>query len=181
MDALTEIASDPPTGPWDWDAIRYMIPKERPKWMRALTPDLTVLNNHSQVLLVLIRLTPKGRPNLDSLRDLLIRLHTVFRIFPKDRPTRSAKLSLTNRTVKAADRWLAMCLHCLLLVKRKAEIPGCFEGLKEVLAAIQVPGSKPMAATASVTGSLPFFDDNILQLSMALTDHVPSPDTPILM
>ena len=139
------------------------------------------LDNHSQVLLELIRLAPNGYPNQCSLRDLLMQLHTVFRIFPKDRPRLSAKLSLTNRTVKAADRWLAMCLHCLLLVKRKAEIPGCFEGLKNVLAAIQLPGSKPMAATASVTDSLPALDDTTPQCSMLRTESQQPDKTPFSM
>ena len=81
LDALIDIASQPPKGPWDWDASRYPMPGLSQRFY-----DMAGLNIYSQFLLVLIRLAPHGHPiNEDSagrLRDLLIQLHTHFNIFP---------------------------------------------------------------------------------------------------
>ena len=172
MDELTLIASEPCRGDWDWDAWRYHRPKNRPQWMLGFSPDWLLLNDHCEVLLALIRIAPNGHVNLLSLRDVLIRLHNLFGIFPRDGPTRGiARLSIGCRAALAAERWSEMCVQCLMMFKRKVEIPGLFWGLKAVLAAIQLPASKsrPVAATASVTDSLPAFDDTAPHCSMALT------------
>ena len=93
------------------------------------------LNDHSPVLFVLIRLAPNGYPDTSRLRDLLMQMATVFSIFAHD-TSYEATLSLKTRAVMAADRWRVMCKHCLMLVKTSSKIPECFEGLKDVLAAI---------------------------------------------
>ena len=98
-------------------------------------------------------MAPNGYPNGGRLINLLSQLHTAFSIFPKHRSKTAA-----HRAVMAADRWRAMCKHCLMLVKSNTKIPDRFEGLKEVVAAIQL-GYDPTAATASVTDSLPGLDD----------------------
>ena len=87
----------------------------------------------------------------------------------------------------AANKWSFMCFECVELVIKKVEIPGCFYGLKDVLAAIQLPGltdvlAKPVAATAPVKEELPAFDDTTPHCSMALTDLAqPDDDTHNLM
>ena len=74
-----------------------------------------------------------------------------------------------------------------MLNKKKVEIPNGFNRLKDVLAAIQLPGltdvvAKPVAATVPVKEELPAFDDTTPHCSMALTDLAqPDDDTHNLM
>ena len=158
VDALSHIACQPPEGPWDWDARQYPIEKG------IDAPNLAALNNHSQVLLELIRIVPNARPIHDRLRNVFVTLHKSFKIFSMQVPCKSAGMGPSVRAWKAATRWCVMCRHCLFLVTNKEEIPDRFEGLKEVLAAIQLPESKPMAATVSEIDSLVCdFEVNILQ------------------
>ena len=119
MDALTDIASDPCSGDWDWDASRYLTENERPPSMKRLPPDLLLLNNHSRVLLALFRLKPNGHISRIGLRDVLIRLHNVFGIFPKDSPV-AYRTFIPRRAAKAAERWSAMCVECISSFLRDA-------------------------------------------------------------
>ena len=130
---------------------------------------MAALNDHSPVRFVLIRPAPTGYPDAYRLRGLLMQMATVFSIFAHDK-SYEATLSLSNRAVMAADRWRVMCKHCLMLVKTNTKIPDRFEGLKEVVAAIQLEYD-PTAATASVTDSLPAFDDTTPQCSMLRTEN----------
>ena len=70
-----------------------------------------------------------------------------------------------------------MCFECVVLIRNKVRIPGCFYGLKDVLAAIKVPGltdvlAKPTAGPVPVTDSLPALDDTTPHCSMPLTGLV---------
>ena len=176
MDALRNIASEPPKGPWDWEATRYIV-KDRSRFWKQAPPlePMTILNNHSQVLLALFRLKPNGHINIDALTFVLIRLHNAFGIFPRNRPpSRIPRGHYHGRAQVAAYNWSFMCFECITLIKRKVEIPKCFNGLKDVLAAIQIPGltdvvAKPVAATVPVNEDLPAFDDTTPHCSMALT------------
>ena len=59
LDALIDIASQPPKGRWDWDASHY------PDWdwdVSEVPPIMIALNEYSELLLVLIRLAPYGQP-----------------------------------------------------------------------------------------------------------------------
>ena len=129
------------------------------------------MNNHSQVLLELIRIVPNARPIHDRLRNVFMTLHKSFKIFSVQVPRKSADMGPSVRAWKAATRWIVMCKHCLRLVEHKQVIPEQFKGLKKVLAAIQLPESKPTAATASVTDSLPALDDTTPQCSMLRTEN----------
>ena len=172
MDALADIACQPPQGrPWNWDGSAYPLQK------RTDAPDIGALNDHSPVIFVLIRLAPNGYPDAYRLRDLLMRMATVFSIFPEDR-SYEATLSLKTRAVMAADRWRVMCKHCLMLVKTNFEVPEGFEGLKDVLAAIHLPESEPRAGTGPATDSLPTFDDTTPQCSMLRTENQQPDETP---
>ena len=86
MDALSHIACQPPEGPWDWDAIQYPLRKGG----RRNVPNLASLNNHSQVLLELIRIVPNARPIHDRLRNVFMTLHKSFKIFSMQVPCKSA-------------------------------------------------------------------------------------------
>ena len=73
-----------------------------------------------------------------------------------------------------------MCQHCLRLFESKAEIPGCYEGLKDVLAAIPGPECRPLNY-AILLHPRPSFDDHILQLTKELTDHLQGIDRPFVL
>ena len=75
VDALSHIACQPPEGPWDWDARQYPIEKG------IDAPNLAAMNNHSQVLLELIRIVPNARPIHDRLRNVFVTLHKSFKIY----------------------------------------------------------------------------------------------------
>ena len=176
LDALSDIACQPPEELWNWDANTYM------RW-REVEPFICLdgLDDHSPVLLGLVRMAPNGDLNEFELTNGLMRLHDAFDIFPEDGSAES-ELSLSTRAAVASVRWRVMCQQCLMLVKSNYNIPDRYEKLKEVLAAIQLPESEPTAATASVTDSLPALDDTTPQCSMALPDQAPPDnDTPILM
>ena len=50
------------------------------------TPNLAALNNHSQVLLELIRLVPNANPIHSRLRSVFMTLHKFFKIFSMPLP-----------------------------------------------------------------------------------------------
>ena len=176
LDALSDIACQPPSELWHWGANTYM------RWSEV-EPFICLegLDDHSPVLLRLVRMAPNGDLNEFELANWLKWLHRAFDIFPPD-GSYEAEMSLELRACVAAVQWRMMCQQCSTLVKINYKIPDRYEGLKEVLAAIQLPESEPTAATASVTDSLPAFDDTTPQCSMALPDQAPPDnDTPILM
>ena len=176
VDALSDIACLPPQGPWNWDANTYMGWKEVKPFI-----CLEGLDDHSPVLFRLLRVAPNGDTNEFELANGLMRLHDVFGIFPED-GSDEAEMRLPSRAVVAAVRWRMMCQQCLMLVKTNYKIQDRYEGLKEVLAAIQLPESEPTAAAAAVTDSLPALEDTTPQCSMTLLDQAPPDnDTPILM
>ena len=109
VDALSDIAYQPPQGrPWNWDGSTY--PWRCIRDMSWINTER--LNDHSPVLSVLIRMAPNGYPNGGRLIRLLSELNNAFSIFPKHRSKSAA-----HRAVMAADRWRAMCKHCLMLVR----------------------------------------------------------------
>ena len=66
VDALSDIACQPPQGPWNWDGSTYPWRCIRDmSWINTEN-----LNDHSPVLFVLIRLAPNGYPDAYRLRDL---------------------------------------------------------------------------------------------------------------
>ena len=54
---------------WDWDGKMY------PKTKRSQGPDMEKLNDHSDVLLLLMQIAPNAYPDAYRLRDLLMTLH----------------------------------------------------------------------------------------------------------
>ena len=125
VDALSHIACQPPEGPWDWDARQYPIKKG------IDAPNLAALNNHSQVLLELIRIVPNARPIHDRLRNVFMTLHKSFKIFSMQVPCKLARMGPSVRAWKAATRWIVMCNHCLRLVEHKQVIPEQFKGAQK--------------------------------------------------
>ena len=92
VDALSDIACQPPQGPWNWDGSTYPLCS-----LGCMSPvDMEGLDDHSPVLLGLFRMAPNDDPDLPKLRDLLMQLHDVFGIFPEDE-TDKAKLWLSTR------------------------------------------------------------------------------------
>ena len=71
---LTNAATAAPY-PFDWDGSAY------PELNRSSGPDTEALDQHSDVLIHLVHLTPNGCPDPFLLRDLLIMLHWLFGIF----------------------------------------------------------------------------------------------------
>jgi hypothetical protein len=117
VDALSDIACQPPQGPWNWDGSTYPLCLSE-----SMSPvSMECLDDHSPVLFVLFRLAPNGDPNMLRLRDLLMQLHDVFGIFPEDE-TDKAKLWFSTRAALAAEQWRVMCKHCLMLVKNNGYI-----------------------------------------------------------
>ena len=111
MDALSHIACQPPEGPWDWDARQYPLPKRGRN-----VPNLASLNNHSQVLLELIRLVPNASPIHSRLSYMLKRLHRCFNIFSSSGRSKLVRMAISRHAARAATRWCVMCRHCLFLV-----------------------------------------------------------------
>ena len=145
MDALADTADKKTHPECDWDGRSY------PKTKRSHGPSQASLNDHAEVLLKLFRLAPNGYLDVYNLRDLWLELHTVFGIFEQDLSTES-RLPPSHRAMLAADRWRVMCKHCVMLYKSSQSIPGCFHGLKQVLASIRLDLGPP-AETASVQDS----------------------------
>ena len=109
VDALSHIACQPPEGPWDWDARQYPIKKG------IDAPNLAALNNHSQVLLELIRLAPNASLIPYRMMRVLMMLHMCFKIFSMQVPCKSAGMNPSVRAWKAATRWIVMCKHLSLI------------------------------------------------------------------
>ena len=131
MNLLWDIAgNDNPSGTWNWDGKAY--PKTRTQG-----PNQEGLANHAEVLSRLLTLAPNGYPCPYRLRDLLCKLHTVFKIFEHD----DSALNLSSRAMLAADRWRIMCKHCLSLKLSGARIR--FDNLNAVVRLIHVGYSVP--------------------------------------
>ena len=91
VDALSDIACQPPSILWNWDANTYMH--------RGVEPFICLegLDDHSPVLLRLVRrMAPNGDLNEFELANGLMRLHDAFDIFPK---TGRPKPKCTSRHV----------------------------------------------------------------------------------
>ena len=84
---------------WTWDGTTY------PKTKRSHGPNQAALDDHAEVLVNLFKLAPNGYPDAYKLRDLLMQLHLVYNIFPKDDRSAESKLVLSTRALMAADRW----------------------------------------------------------------------------
>ena len=103
MELLSHIACQPPEGPWDWDARQYPLKRG------MNTPNLAALNNHSQVLLELIRLVPNANPIHSRLRNGFMTLHKFLKIFSmpwpwhgRDGPRK--RMAPSDRALMAATR-----------------------------------------------------------------------------
>ena len=78
MSALADTATLRDHPRWDWDGKSY--PKT--KWSR--NPNCESLDDHGDVLVELIGLAPNGYPDPYRLKDLLIHMHDIFKVFPSD-------------------------------------------------------------------------------------------------
>ena len=151
VDVLADTASNTYHPLWTWDGRMY------PKIKRSQGPSLDGLNDHSSPLKKLIgELAPNGYPDSYKMRDLLVHLHAIYKIF-EPRAEADKFLSLPMIAILAADRWRIMCKHCLMLVRSKQYIPRDLEGLKAVLARIKLeePSKTQPAGTAAATAATP--------------------------
>ena len=167
FEALGDVASRPCTCRlWSWDGNWYPPAGTR----AAERPHMVALDEHSHVLVVLIRMAPFGSyTSAQRLMDLLWCMDICYRIFP---PCQLAPC-LRQRVWSAARQWQLMCKHCVMLFKSKVSwIPETFNGLRGVMAAIG-PEDMPMPARISV------FDGTTPQCSTCLPDLAPPDnDTP---
>ena len=113
FEALGDVASRPCTRQlWSWDGNWYTPAGTR----AAERPHMVALDEHSQVLLVLIRMAPFGfYTSAQRLMDLLWCMNICYRIFP---PCQLAPC-LRQRVWSAACQWQVMCKHCVVLFKSK--------------------------------------------------------------
>ena len=109
VDALTDLAANTFHPWWTWDGKSY------PKTKRSHGPNMDSLNRHAPVLIKLIALAPNGYPDPYKLRDVLLNLHNLFKVFDP-RSEGEKLLSLSSVAILAADRWRVMCKHCLSIV-----------------------------------------------------------------
>ena len=114
VDALSDEASRS-NRPYDWDGKSYPKPK------RSNGPHIDGLEKHYAVLGPLVRLTPNGYPDPYYLRDLLMKLHEVYKIFKTDDSV-EGQMSLQVRALVAADKWRIMLKHLLMLLKGKQQV-----------------------------------------------------------
>ena len=138
VDILADTACTSNHPLWDWDGKTY------PKCKRTHGPNQQALDEHSVVLTGLFRLAPNGYPDAYKLRDLLLKLHGLFDIFPKDNSA-EALMAIGTRAIVAADRWRVMCKHIIMLAKGKQEIPACYPGLKRVMSLVNIEIVVPQA------------------------------------
>ena len=145
-DTLADLASRKVNNEeWDSDGRQY------PKSKRSQGPNLQALEDHSPVLDKLLRLASNCYPDPYKLRDLLMSLHTLFKIFPKD-DSLEANLSLANRAIVAADRWRIMCKHCLMLFPKRTELS--FDKLINIVSNMD-PKAEASAVTALAAPAVP--------------------------
>ena len=110
---FTDTCTKKPSPEWNWDGTAY------PKTKRSHGPCLESLDKHSEVLRVMLGISPNGYPDPYVLRDLLVQLQTIFNIFdnPWFKSHNEERQSWTNRAMLASDKWRIMCKHCPMLVK----------------------------------------------------------------
>ena len=141
FEALGDVASRPCTRDqlWSWDGNWYTPAGTR----AAERPHMVALDEHSHVLVVLIRMAPFGSiTSCQRLMDLLWCMDICYRIFP---PCQLAPCH-RQRVWSAARQWQLMCKHCVMLFKSKVSwILETFNGLRGVMAAIG-PEDMPMPA-----------------------------------
>ena len=152
VDVLADTASNTYHPLWTWDGRMYL------KVKRSQGPSMEGLNDHSEPLKTIIgELAPNVYPDGYRLRDLFVHMHSIYKMFDP-RPESDKFLSLPMIAILAADRWRIKCKHCLMLVRSKQYIPRDLEGLKEVLALLQLesePSKTKPAGTAAAAAATP--------------------------
>ena len=92
---------------WSWDGTSY------PKTKRSDGPNVEGLAMHNEPLKILLQLAPNGYPDPYRLRDLLMKMHSLFNIFAECHT--EGYLSPSSRAALAADRWCTQCRHLIML------------------------------------------------------------------
>ena len=80
---------------WSWDGTSY------PKTKRSDGPNVEGLAMHNEPLKILLQLAPNGYPDPYRLRDLLMKMHSLFNIFAECHT--EGHLSPSSRAAFAAD------------------------------------------------------------------------------
>ena len=173
VDLLHDLANGEPPATWNWDGKAY------PKTKRSQGPNQEGLAIHSEVLYHILTLAPNGYPCPYRLRDLLVKLHIVYRIFDHEKSV-DAALSLESRAMLAADRWRIMCKHCLMLKHTSHQI--LFPDLAAVMSLLHGAAPEPKAitpepaATASMDMDFLLEDDDAFSTPIKkLGFHAPPP------